>query len=107
MEVAFVTGASGGIGRATGVALAEAGFRVALLARSAVKLRETRELVESRGGTALDLVADVTDGGAFDEPVATTRSRLGPVDVLMNNAGSLRALGPFSGRSGLTTGGPT
>ena len=95
MEVALVTGASRGIGRATAVALAEDGFRLALLARSAAGLRETRELVESRGGTALDLVADATDAGVVDEAVATTRRQLGPVDVLVNNAGSLRALGPL------------
>ena len=95
MEVALVTGASRGIGRATAVALAEDGFRVALLARSAAGLRETRELVESRGGTAVDLVADVTDAGVVDYAVATTQRRLGPVDVLVNNAGSLRALGPL------------
>src|SRR5205085_6111965 len=95
MEVALVTGASRGIGRATAVALAENGFRVALLARSAAGLRETRELVESRAGTALELVADVTDAGGVEDAVETTRSRLGPVDVLVNNAGSLRALGPL------------
>jgi NAD(P)-dependent dehydrogenase (short-subunit alcohol dehydrogenase family) len=95
VEVALVTGASGGIGRATAVALAEAGLRVALLARSGAGLRETRELVEKRGGTALDLVADVTDTGVVEEAVSKARGRLGPVDVLVNNAGSLRALGPL------------
>ena len=95
MEVALVTGASRGIGRAAALALAEDGFRVALLARSAAALRETRELVEKRGGTAIDLVADVTDTSAVDEAVPKIRSQLGPVDVLVNNAGSLRALGPL------------
>jgi len=95
VEVALITGASGGIGRATAVALAEAGFRVALLARSGAGLRETRELVESRGGTALDLVADITNARVVEDAVATARGQLGPVDVLVNNAGSLRALGPL------------
>jgi NAD(P)-dependent dehydrogenase (short-subunit alcohol dehydrogenase family) len=93
--VALVTGASRGIGRATALALAGDGFRVALLARSAAGLRETRELVERSGGTALDLVADVTDAEAVDEAVATAGERLGSVGVLVNNAGSLRALGPL------------
>jgi len=95
MGVALVTGASRGIGRATALALAEDGFRVALVARSAPGLRETRELVEKRGGTALDLVADVTDAEAAGEALAATGQRLGPVDLLVNNAGSLRALGPL------------
>ena len=51
--------------------------------------------MEGRGGTALDLVADVTDAEAVDEAVAAVGERLGPVDVLVNNAGSLRALGPL------------
>jgi NAD(P)-dependent dehydrogenase (short-subunit alcohol dehydrogenase family) len=95
VDVALVTGASRGIGRATAIALAEDGFHVALLARSARGLRETRELVEARGGTALDFVADVTDAGVVEETVAAVEERLGPVDVLVNNAGSLRALGPL------------
>ena len=95
MEVALVSGASRGIGRATALALAEDGFRVALLARSADALRQTRELVERDGGTALDLVADVTDAEAVVAAVASAEERLGPVGVLVNNAGSLRALGPL------------
>jgi 3-oxoacyl-[acyl-carrier protein] reductase len=95
VDVALVTGASRGIGRATALALAENGFRVALLARSAEGLLETRELVERRGGTALDLVADVTDAEAVGEAVAAVEERFGPVGVLVNNAGSLRALGPL------------
>jgi NAD(P)-dependent dehydrogenase (short-subunit alcohol dehydrogenase family) len=95
VNVALVSGASRGIGRATALALAEDGFCVALLARSAAGLRETRELVEKGGGTALDLVADVTDAEAIGEAVSAARERLGPVDVLVNNAGSLRALGPL------------
>jgi 3-oxoacyl-[acyl-carrier protein] reductase len=93
--VALVTGASRGIGRATAIAIAEDGFLVALLARSAAELRETRQLVEGRGGSALDFVADVTDAGVVEETVAAAEERLGPVDVLVNNAGSLRALGPL------------
>jgi 3-oxoacyl-[acyl-carrier protein] reductase len=95
MDVALVTGASRGIGRATALALAEDGFRVALLARSAAGLRETRELVEKRGGTALDLVADVTNAEAVGEAVSAAEERLGPVGVVVNNAASLRALGPL------------
>jgi 3-oxoacyl-[acyl-carrier protein] reductase len=95
VDVALVTGASRGIGRATALALAKSSFGVALLARSAEALRETRELVERDGGTALALVADVTDAEAVGQAVSTAGERLGPVGVVVNNAGSLRALGPL------------
>ena len=97
VEVALVTGASRGIGRATALALAEDGFRVALVARSAAGLDETRELVrETTADAALDLVADVTDAEAVARGGRDGRgTSLGPVDVLVNNAGSLRAIGPL------------
>ena len=95
MPVAVVTGASRGIGRATALALADAGFAVGLVARSAAALEETRELVEQRGGSAVSVVADVTDAGEVREAVAAIEERAGPITVLVNNAGSLRAIGPL------------
>src|SRR5213078_689837 len=95
MEVAVVTGASRGIGRATALSLTAAGFAVGLLARTAAALAETRELVEQQGGTAESIVADVTDAEAVDDAVASIEQRLGPVTALVNNAGSLRAIGPL------------
>jgi 3-oxoacyl-[acyl-carrier protein] reductase len=95
VTVAVVTGASRGIGRATAVALAEAGFAVGLVARSPAALEETRILVEHAGARAESVVADVTDPAAVAEAVARIEGEIGPIAVLVNNAGSLRAIGPL------------
>jgi NAD(P)-dependent dehydrogenase (short-subunit alcohol dehydrogenase family) len=95
MPVALVTGASRGIGRATALALAEAGFDVGLLARSRDALEETRELAASRGSGAAWAAVDVTDPDAVERAVAEVQQELGPVEALVNNAGSMRAIGPL------------
>ena len=95
MSVALVTGASRGIGRATALALADAGLAVGLVARSAGGLDATRGLVEDAGGHACAAVADVTDASAVHGAVETIENEFGPVAVLVNNAGSMRAVGPL------------
>ena len=95
MQVAVVTGASRGIGRAVAITLAEHGFAVGLVARTWVDLEETRKLIEAHGGLAASVEADVTDGRLVNEAVGTIENRLGPVGVLVNNAGSLLAIGPM------------
>jgi NAD(P)-dependent dehydrogenase (short-subunit alcohol dehydrogenase family) len=92
---ALVTGASRGIGRATALALARAGLAVGLVARSRAGLEETRRLVEEEGGSAISVAADVTDADEVRAAVAAVEREAGPVAVLVNNAGSLRAIGPF------------
>lgn len=82
-SVAIITGASSGIGRATALALAERGVRVALLARSAEKLAE----VAAQCPEALPLACDVRDETAVNEAVAATLARWGRIDVLINSAG--------------------
>jgi NAD(P)-dependent dehydrogenase (short-subunit alcohol dehydrogenase family) len=94
MTVAMVTGASRGIGRATALALAEAGFTVAAVARSRTDLEETCALLVERGVPALSIVADVTDSHAVHEAVAEIEERAGDIAVLVNGAGSLLAIGP-------------
>jgi NAD(P)-dependent dehydrogenase (short-subunit alcohol dehydrogenase family) len=93
VDAALVTGASRGIGQATALALADAGFAVGLLARSGRGLAETRALVEARGGTALDRVTDVTEPDAVRATVSAVEERLGPIAVLVNNAASLSGVG--------------
>ncbi len=94
-RVAVVTGAGRGIGRATALALGNAGFSVAVVARSSAPLEETRRLVEQTGTTAVAVVTDVTDPEAVARTVEAIERDAGAISVLVNNAGSLRAIGPL------------
>jgi NAD(P)-dependent dehydrogenase (short-subunit alcohol dehydrogenase family) len=87
-RVALVTGASSGLGRATAVALAQAGADVALLARGKPDLDQTAAEVEQARGRALVLLADLADAQALDAAVARVVDALGRVDVLVNAAGT-------------------
>jgi NAD(P)-dependent dehydrogenase (short-subunit alcohol dehydrogenase family) len=86
-KTAFVTGAASGIGRATALAFARAGARVALADLSADGLRETARLIEADGGEALTLVCDVTGEEDVQAAVDRTVERFGSLDVAFNNAG--------------------
>ena len=92
-QTALITGGGRGLGRAIALGAAQAGAQVAVTARSVSELTETVELIQQAGGRALALPADVTDHHAVVEAVAAAESRLGPIDVLINGAGSFRALG--------------
>ncbi len=83
-QVAIVTGAGSGIGRATAVAFAREGCRVAVVGRRREPLEE---LAAELGDAALVLPADVSDPAAVDAAVAQVLSAWGRVDVLVNNAG--------------------
>lgn len=91
--VAVVTGASAGIGRATAVAFARRGWRVALIARGQAGLEGARRDVEAAGGTALAIAADVADAAAVDAAAAQVRQHWGRIDVWVNNA-MLSTFGP-------------
>jgi NAD(P)-dependent dehydrogenase (short-subunit alcohol dehydrogenase family) len=93
-QVALVTGGGRGIGRATALALARAGALVAVAARSADQVRETVQVIEGTGGRALGQAADVTDQQAVEALVASVEERLGPIDLLVNNAGIIGDYGP-------------
>ena len=95
-QVAAVTGGGRGLGRAFALALAAAGARIAVIARSADELDETVSLVEEAGGEARAFVLDVTDDVAVGRSFAAVAAALGPVDLLVNNAGALGPLGPFA-----------
>ena len=86
-RVAIVTGASGGIGAGLALMLAAEGARVALAARRGDELERVAEEIRQKGGTAVPVVTDLTDDDALAGLLRTTRAVLGPVDVLVNNAG--------------------
>ncbi|MBN2405764.1 MAG: SDR family oxidoreductase [Coriobacteriia bacterium] len=86
-QVAIVTGGGRGIGRAIVLALTQSGANVAVVARSEDQLAETVALTKGRSGRAFAFPADVTDAGAVEGTVAQVERRLGPVDLLVNNAG--------------------
>lgn len=86
-QVAMVTGAGSGIGRAVAVALARAGADVALLGRRADPLERTADDVRSVGRRALAIPCDVTDPEAVSRSVARIGEELGRVGVAVANAG--------------------
>jgi NAD(P)-dependent dehydrogenase (short-subunit alcohol dehydrogenase family) len=87
--VALITGAGRGLGRAFAIALAENEYKVALTARTEAEINATAEVITSNGGRAIAIPGDVTDRQAVEQAVATTEAELGPITVLINNAGVL------------------
>jgi NAD(P)-dependent dehydrogenase (short-subunit alcohol dehydrogenase family) len=86
-KVAVVTGASSGLGVAFAQALAEAGADVALGARRADRLEDTKKLVEDAGRRAIAVATDVSKPEDATKLVEATVAELGGVDILVNNAG--------------------
>ncbi len=81
-----VTGASGGIGRATAVAFARRGDRVALLARGEVGLQAAAREVRAAGGTPLVVPVDMADADAVEAAAARVEAELGEIDIWVNVA---------------------
>jgi len=93
-RVALVTSSSKGLGRATALALAGEGVKVAICARGEDALRATEREIIDAGGEVLATVADVTEPGAPARLVAAATERFGGLDILVANAG-----GPPPGRA--------
>lgn len=86
-KVALVTGATAGIGEATAIALAKAGFDVVLAGRRADRLEAAAAKVRAEGREALAVPTDVGDPASVDALFAKTKEKFGRLDFLFNNAG--------------------
>jgi NADP-dependent 3-hydroxy acid dehydrogenase YdfG len=84
---ALITGASSGIGAATAHRLAREGAAVALVARRRSRLDRVVDDINSAGGSAVAIEADITESERADDAVQRTLDRLGRLDILVNNAG--------------------
>lgn len=86
-QVAFITGASSGMGRHMAMLLARHGAAVAIAARSSEKLAALVKDIEAEGGKAVAIMLDVVDREAIAPAVDLAEAALGPVTILINNAG--------------------
>ncbi|MCL5025582.1 MAG: SDR family oxidoreductase [Chloroflexi bacterium] len=87
-QVAIVTGASSGIGRASALALAAEGARIVAVARRAERLQSLLQEIEARGGQAAAVPGSVADVAVADAAVKTALDRFGRIDILLNDAGT-------------------
>jgi NAD(P)-dependent dehydrogenase (short-subunit alcohol dehydrogenase family) len=92
-QVAIITGGGRGLGPLLAQGLAAAGASVAVAARSAPEVAATAQRIQEAGGQALAVAADVTDQQAMERLVTEVEHQFGAVDLLVNNAGLLRAIG--------------
>ena len=86
-EVILVTGASQGLGRQFARVLSAQGAAVALAARQTAKLKSLEDEIRARGGRAVAVQMDVTDTASIARAIDSAEAALGPVSVLINNAG--------------------
>ena len=94
-QVAVVTGAGRGIGRAIAEMQAREGARVALIARTSAEIEAVAEAINADGGTARAYPVDIVDRAAIDKAFAAIEGDLGAVNLLTNNAGAFSAYGPI------------
>ena len=94
-QVALVTGAGRGFGKAIAERFAAEGAKVALVARSLGQLLEVADEIREKGGEALAVNCDLTDPAAVAKAVATVEDKLGPIDILVSNAGVPGPFGPL------------
>ena len=86
-RVAFITGASSGLGAQFARTLAHAGAGVVLASRRVEKLKELRARIEGEGGDAHVIELDVTDHASIKSAVAHAETEMGSIDILVNNSG--------------------
>jgi len=95
-QVALVTGAGRGVGRAIALALGDAGAAVAVCARSEDDVTRVAGEIAGRGEPALAIRCDVTHRQEVEDMVAQVEAAIGPVDLLVNNAGQFGPVGPLA-----------
>ncbi|MBN8838771.1 MAG: SDR family NAD(P)-dependent oxidoreductase, partial [Sphingomonadales bacterium] len=86
-KVVIITGGAGGIGTALSARFAAEGSKVAIFDLNAASADAVVDGIKTNGGTAIGCAVDITDHDAVNEAVARIEATLGPVDVLVNNAG--------------------
>lgn len=86
-KTVVVTGGGGGIGGAACRGFAQAGAKVAVFDMNLASAEKVAQAIRDAGGQALALACDITDRAAVDAAVEATQAQLGPIDVLVNNAG--------------------
>ncbi len=89
-RIAFITGASRGIGRAIATRLAADGRCVVLCSRSEAPLNDLKAEIEANGGSASVRACDISDSASFAKAIEDTFSEFGRLDILVNNAGITR-----------------
>ncbi len=94
-QVAWVTGAGRGIGRAAALALAGQGAAVAVVSRTQNEVEQVAQEIRSRGGKAIASLLDVSNWDMVNWTAQQIEAVLGPIDLLINNAGVLDPLGKF------------
>jgi NAD(P)-dependent dehydrogenase (short-subunit alcohol dehydrogenase family) len=85
-DVVVITGASGGVGRATALRFAQDGAKIALLARGEAGLEATAEEIEQLGGRAVVLPTEISDPDEVEAAAQAAEEQLGPIDVWINDA---------------------
>lgn len=89
-KVAIITGAGRGIGRAIALAFAKEGAKVAVTARTYKEIEQVASEINSNGGTAVAIRADLASEEDIKQMIKEAEAKLGPTDILVNNAATLK-----------------